>query len=157
MNKKIFTLGLLLVVLSLTGCNNQASTQNAEAKKTAPANQQDDLKKTSNVDKIEVVYFYGSRRCFSCQTIEKYAKETVEEYFQKEIENGKITFESVNVELPQNRDITNKYKSRGSSIFINIIRDEKDNIAEDVAVWRLVNNEQKFKEYLKNKIETILH
>lgn len=156
MNKKIIISSLLLLTLALAGCNSQANSQNAEVKETAPENQQENKKEVTKVDKIEVIDFHGSRRCYSCQTIEKYTKETLEEFFQPELRDGIITFQSINVEEEQNKAIVEKYQARGSSLFINPIVDGEDNIAEDIQVWRLLANERNFKQYLKTKIDNLL-
>ncbi len=153
MNKKIIIFGLLLSSFFLTGCNRQNNLQESSAKKNQ---KQDNQKENSQVDKIEVIDFHGNRRCFSCQTIEKFAKETLEEFFQPELRDGKITFKSINVEETQNKEIVQKYQARGSSLFIDVIKEGNDNISEDTQVWRLVRDEQAYKKYFKEKIENLL-
>ena len=49
-----------------------------------------------------------------------------------------------------------KYQAGGSSIFVNAIIDGKDNIEEDVNVWRLVSDEQQYKNYFENKLKKLL-
>lgn len=153
MNKKIIIFGLLLFSFFLTGCNNQNNLQEDSAEKSQ---KQENQQENSQIDKIEVIDFHSSRRCFSCQTIEKFAKETLEEFFQPELRDGKITFESINVEETQNKEIVQKFQARGSSLFINVIKNGKDNISEDTQVWRLVRDEQAYKKYFKEKIENLL-
>jgi len=153
MNKKIIIFGLLLFSVFLTGCNNQNNLQENSSKQTQ---EQENQQGNFQVDKIEVIDFHGNRRCFSCQTIEKFAKETLDEFFQPELRDGEITFESINVEEAQNKEIVQKYQARGSSLFINVIKNGKDNISEDTQVWRLVRDEQAYKKYFKEKIENLL-
>ena len=106
-------------------------------------------------DKIEIVYFHGNSRCVSCQIIEKYTKETLEQYFQEDIDKGKITFKSINGQSAENKEIVQKYKARVSSLFVNTINGEEENIEEEVKVWRLIGNEDQFKEYFRNKINNL--
>ena len=73
-----------------------------------------------------------------------------------ELESGKVVFREINGELPENKEVVVKYQARGSSLFINAIRGEQENITEDVAVWRLVNNEDQFVSYLENKLNKLL-
>lgn len=153
MNKKIIIFALLLFSVFLTGCNNQNNLQEDLSKQNQ---EQDNQQENSQIDKIEVIDFHGNRRCFYCQTIEKFAKETLEEFFQSELRDGKITFESINVEEIQNKEIVQKFQARGSSLFINVIKERKDNISEDTQVWRLVRDEQAYKKYFKEKIENSL-
>lgn len=86
----------------------------------------------------------------------KYTKETVEKNFQLELKSGKIEFREINVDLPENREIAAKFKATGSSLFINTITDGKDNIRQDVQVWRLLGNPPAFSNYLSAKIKTLL-
>jgi len=144
---------LLMFSLVLTGCGNQTQ-QNTAPSLQANASSVSTLAKA---DKIDIVDFHGTHRCYSCQTIEQYTKETLEEYFPKELADGKITFQSINGELPENQAMVVKYQARGSSLFINAVRDGKDNIEEDTTVWRLVGDEQKFKAYFKGRIDTLLN
>lgn len=148
MNKKSIIFCFLFSIF-LTGCDGQ----NSLSKNTQV---EIDGQENSAVERIEVFYFHATHRCISCQTIEKYTKETLEEFFQAELQEGKITFQSINVEEAKNKEIVQKYQARGSSLFFNIIKDKKDNISEDTQVWRLVGSEVNFKQYLKGKINNIL-
>ncbi len=81
---------------------------------------------------------------------------TIKEKFPKEYENGIIVFKDINGELPENKDIVMKYQARGSSLFVNAIINGKNNIEEDVTVWRLVSNEDQFINYFQNKLNKLL-
>lgn len=155
MNKKNIVSSLLLFTLALTGCSSQVDSKDTKSKETASNSQ--NTEEVAETDKIEIIDFHSTRRCFSCQTIEKFTQSTLEEFFQPELRDGKITFQSINVEEPQNQAIVQKYQARGSSLFINSIIDGKDNLLEDTQVWRLVQNEQAYKKYLKEKIENLLN
>jgi len=127
---------------------------------SARNSQSSDTKTSTNVkpkaDKIEIMYFHSTARCVSCVTLEEYVKETVDEFFQKEIASGEISFQEVNVDLPENKALALKFKAVGSSLKINEIYDETDHIEEDVRVWRYLNDKDSFKNYLKNRIESRL-
>lgn len=151
MKKYILVSAFLVFSLLLAGCGNQTQ-QNSNDSQADSSSTISEIK----ADKIEVVDFHGTNRCYSCETIEKYAQETIEEYFPKELADGKITFRSVNGELPENRDIVIKYQARGSSLFINAIINGKENIMEETTVWRLIGNEQKFKTYFSGEIKKLL-
>lgn len=109
-----------------------------------------------SAEKIEVVHFHATQQCWSCITVGKYVLKTIKEKFSDEYKNGIIVFKDINGELPENRDIVMKYHARGTSLFINAITDGKDNIEEDVTVWRLVNNEDQFINYFENKLKKLL-
>ena len=107
-------------------------------------------------DKLQVYYFHRTQRCYSCLTIGKYIKETIEDNFADEIKNGSIDFQEINVELPENREVAKKFQASGSALFINAIRNNQDDISQDTNVWRLVANENQFKSYLENKLNSLL-
>lgn len=107
-------------------------------------------------DKIIVAHFHGTHQCWSCKTVGEYSLRTLQEKFPEEFQSGKIIFKEINVDLGKNEEIVKKYQARGSSLYINAIRDGKDNISEDTTVWRLVNNQHKFNDYFANKIKKLL-
>ncbi len=109
-----------------------------------------------SADKIEVVHFHTTQQCWSCITVGEYALKTIKEKLPEEYKNGKIVYKDVNGELPENKDMVIKYQASGSSLFVNAIRDGKDNIEEDITVWRLVSNENQFISYFQNKLNNLL-
>lgn len=127
----------------------------------APSEHESDTRKvaaqnTKPADKIQVFLFHNTERCYSCITIGKFAKKTVEKNFPNELKSGKIEFKEVNIDLPENEELATKFRAAGSSLFINPIIDGKDNIKEDTQVWRLVSDEQAFVDYLSEKISKLL-
>jgi hypothetical protein len=107
-------------------------------------------------DKIEVIHFHATQQCWSCITIADFAEKTLRSRFQGELDNGKIVFQSINIDSPENKEIVEKYGATGSSLFVNYIYDGKDHIAEDVQVWSLVNNQTQFEKYLGDKLAKYL-
>ena len=107
-------------------------------------------------DKIEVVHFHATQQCWSCITVGKYALKTIKEKFPDEYASGKIIFKDVNAELKENQEIVIKYQARGSSLFVNAIRGNRDEITEETTVWRLVSNEDQFISYFENKLHSLL-
>jgi len=106
--------------------------------------------------KIQVFLFHETQRCYSCITIGKFAKETVEQKFSEELKSGKIEFREINIDLPENKEIAEKFKATGSLLFINSIVDGEDSIQNDVRVWQLVSNRQAFMNYLSDKLKGML-
>jgi actin-related protein len=107
-------------------------------------------------DKIEVVHFHATEQCSSCIAVGKYAKQTITEKFPEEYASGKIVFKEINVDLKENQDIVTKYQARGSSLFVNAIRNEKDSIEEDTTVWRLVTLPDRYLSYFDGKLKGLL-
>lgn len=106
---------------------------------------------------IEVVNFHATQRCVSCTAVGKYSIETIRTKFPEEYKNRKIIFKSINVDLPENKEIVEKYQATGSSLFLNKRVDGNDNIQEDTNVWRYVANQTQFVNYLEGKIKNLLN
>jgi hypothetical protein len=164
--KNILLVILLFFTLVLTGCNKLTSAvQDVNENKATPealntGNQiRNDYPVSSAeqiADKLEVYYFHRTARCYSCKTIGQYVRETMEQKYGKQIKDGLIDFRELNVELPENKEIAIKFQASGSSLYINRIIDNQDNIERDANVWRLLSDEEKFKKYLEDKINRYL-
>lgn len=154
-------------MIILTGCNKQTTAVEAVNNQEQTKKAVNQTNQTSNdypvssaelvADKLEVYYFHRTARCYSCKTIGQYVRETMEEKYGRQIKDGLIDFRELNVELPENKDIAKKYQASGSSLFINRVIDGNDNIEQDTNVWRLLSDEDKFKKYLEDKINTYLN
>ena len=100
-NKMKFGLiiGILMLSLFMTGCNNNTSQYNVTGN-TIVSTSADE--KVINIDKLEIYHFHGTNQCYSCITLGNYAAETINTYFKEELEKGKIVFDHINVELIEN-------------------------------------------------------
>ena len=127
--------------------NNNLNTEDIKSPNT---------EKLLKLDKIEVFLFHTTHRCISCINIGKYTKQAIDNNFSEEVESGKIIFKEINIDLPENYELAQKFQASGSSLFVNVIREEKDNIEQDLKVWMLIGDEKKFESYFKNKIENII-
>jgi len=81
---------------------------------------------TDTSSKIEVIDFYGTHRCMTCEAIEANAKYTVDTYFADEVQEGKVTFKTVNVDAEENYAIAERFEAAGTALFINVIKDQKE-------------------------------
>jgi hypothetical protein len=144
---------LILAIIIVVAANSPKSNAVTSSMKKGDATGQ---LSTMSADKIEVVHFHATQQCWSCITVGEYALKTIKEKFPEEYKNGKIVYKDVNGELPENMDIVIEYQARGSSLFVNAIKDGKDNIEEDATVWRLVSNENQFISYFQNKLNNLL-
>ena len=107
-------------------------------------------------DKVDVVYFHRTQRCYSCKYVEAGTRYTVETYFKDELASGKVIFKVLNVEDKENAAIVKKYGAFTSSLFINTIRGGSDHIEEATDVYFLIGKDEAFVEALRSKIEKSL-
>jgi len=144
MFKRFGLLFFLLILVFVSACS--ADNQGSEVRE----------KKMEKAEKVEVVYFYATQRCFACIAMGDLSKMTVFEFFQPQLRDGEIEFKEVNVDLYENRELVQKFQARGSGLYINVIYKDRNVITEDVQVWRLISQESQFKTYLKDKINNLL-
>ena len=138
---RIFTIVVLCLIL--TSCNGQ------EKSKTEVSNQ--------TASKIEVLDFHSTHRCMTCNAIEANTKYTLETYFTKEVEQGKITFQAINVDKKENEKIAEKFEAAGTALFLNVIINGKEKQIDltDFAFMK-GNDKEEFSKELKLKIENEL-
>jgi ATP-dependent protease HslVU (ClpYQ) ATPase subunit len=164
MNKKIVIgsiIGIgILAVLSI----GLGSYKSSEGVAQSQNNQNDQSRVTNRsypsessvAEKIEVFLFHATQRCPTCIRIGQLSKATVEEKFPEQLKSGKIDFREINIDLPENKTLAEKFQAGGSALYINAIKNGVDNIEQDVKVWSLVGNTTEFKNYLENKLNNIL-
>jgi len=112
---------------------------------------------SGDIEKIELIHFHATSQCSSCIAVGKLAEETVNTYFANELKSGKITFQHLNVELPENYELAEKYGSAGASLWIGAYyKDGKFSKEENVNVWYKINNKEDYMNYLKGVIESKL-
>ena len=164
MNRYFFGLMILAVVavIFISGCAEKAETNVAgnttvqEMNSVSDANAEDMAIQSdeSDVQKIEVFHFHGTHQCYSCKTVGAYAEETVKTYFSDELKTGKIAFDHINTELPENRETAVKYGVTGSSLWVGIYKsDGSFSKEENVKVWYKINDKQDYMNYLKQVLE----
>jgi thiol-disulfide isomerase/thioredoxin len=150
MNKKIifgiaiiFLLIIAIVKVSIDSRNKNSLNESASTN-------------IAQADKVQVFLFHATRRCSTCIAIGRLAGETVNERFQNELKSGQIEFREVNIDLPENKELAQKFQASGSALYLNAIKDGVDNIGQDTKVWSLVGNTEKFKDYLEGRIINLL-
>lgn len=105
---------------------------------------------------VEVYHFHRTSQCWSCKTLGELAEKTVNTYFKNELESGKLTFEHINVELPENKQLAEKYGASSSSLIIGVYNNNGFSKEEDTNVWYKLNDEEEYMSYLKSVIESKL-
>ncbi len=120
--KRLPFLALLLVLL--TACNNATSTEEKETQDTTTIEKADTPVLAAN--RVEVIDFYGKRRCITCKAIEANTLYTVETFFQEEMKAGKVVFKTVDVDAEENYAMAETYEASGTALFLNVVKDGKE-------------------------------
>ena len=110
----------------------------------------------AEANKVEVFLFHATQRCPTCIAIGRFTGETVKERFQNELKSGQVEFREINIDLPENKGLAQKFQAGGSALYFNAIKDGVDNIEQDTKVWSLIGNTAQFKDYIENRINNLL-
>jgi hypothetical protein len=107
--------------------------------------------------KVIAYYFHGTFRCTTCRTIEKYSHDAIQQYFSKELANGKLEFKPVNVEEPENRHFIQDYQLFSKALVLSLVTDGKEAKWKNLTdIWTLVKDKDKFFQYVKDETEGFL-
>jgi hypothetical protein len=72
--------------------------------------------------------------------------------FMQEIDEGKIIFRHVNVDLPENADIVSRFGTTSSSVMIGYIDDTGFHAENQIQLWYKLSDKKAFGEELSRAI-----
>jgi thiol-disulfide isomerase/thioredoxin len=137
---------LILVLLVTAGCMNSSQHDVATLPSTSP------IPANTTVDRVEVFHFHGDNQCPSCIAVGDLAEKTVHEYFPQELASGKLSFRHINFDDPANKNIVTSYGVTGSSLWITMYDANGVHRLQDLDVWYLTGDKEKYKAYLAGVI-----
>ena len=73
---------------------------------------------TMQAQRVEVRYFHGKQRCITCRSIEKCAKEVLDESFASQQKEKKISMKVIDISTEQGKPVAADHKVSFSSLFI---------------------------------------
>lgn len=157
MIKRIQSIGLATVIcvsaLFIQSCSSKASNTEVKEESCCSSTKENVLaessccSKTQEESQLTVYYFHATRRCATCQAVEKVTKEYIEANYA-----GKVNFISVNREEDQNKDLVEKYEIAGQTLLI-VDNNEVINLTNE-AFLNARSNPEKLEEILKTNIES---
>jgi len=107
-----------------------------------------------SVNKIEVIDFHSTHRCITCKAIETNTKLVLETNFEKELKEGVISFQVVNVDDEKNYKLAEKFEATGTALFLNVITNgEEKQIDLTQFGFKYGKNAEEFTKRLKTRIE----
>ena len=68
--------------------------------------------------RVEVRYFHGKQRCITCRSIEKCAKEVLDESFASQQKSKKISMKVIDFSTEQGKPVAADHKVSFASLFI---------------------------------------
>ena len=103
---------------------------------------------------IIVYYFHFTRRCMTCNNVEKVSKESVENQFAEQVKCGEISFKSVNLDEKEGEAIGAKYKIEGQTLII--ISGDKRVDLTDKGFMYANDSPEKLKAEIRKAVEVLL-
>jgi hypothetical protein len=112
----------------------------------------------TELSKVLIYNFHVTNRCPSCIAIEEATTKTLNTYFSKEVKEGRIKRQVLNVDDKANKTISEKYEAFGSGLFITRIFNGKETTTDLTGdgFKYARNKEEKFIEILKTTISNYL-
>jgi hypothetical protein len=112
-------------------------------------------KATAAVEKkVEVIYFHFTRRCMTCNNVEKVSKEAVLNQFAAQVKSGEVTFQSVNLDEKEGEAIGAKHKIEVQALVV-ICGEKQIDLTDKGFLWAN-NSPEKLKAEIKKAVEGLM-
>ncbi|MFO7620946.1 MAG: nitrophenyl compound nitroreductase subunit ArsF family protein [Bacteroidales bacterium] len=108
----------------------------------------------NNSDKIEAYYFHFTARCVTCLNIESKAKENLEALYPNLVNNGLLTWQSVNLEDASTKPLAKRLGISGQTLLI-VKGDQKINLTNEGFMYAMAKPDR-FKEIINEKVDGLL-
>ncbi len=145
MKQLIFGISILAILFSVYSCDN---TENND--KNESIGKQD----TISANTIQVYYFHGSIRCETCVAVDENTHQYLKELFPKEMNSGKIIFQSINIDKNEMPDLIKKYEIYGQTLLF--IKGDKVINKTDGAFQYVTTNPDKWHKIIKDLISDLI-
>jgi hypothetical protein len=107
--------------------------------------------------RVTAYYFHTTRRCASCRALEAYSREAVETAFAEQLEDGRLVWRTVNVEIAGNEHFVKDYQLYTKSlILVNEVRGKPTRWKNLEKVWQLLQDKEKFLRYVQDEARMYL-
>ena len=102
---------------------------------------------------IRVYYFHRTARCHSCLKIESLSEETVKTFFPVELENGAVTWRSINLDDAGNAHFVEDYDLSTQTVIVAEYSGGQQLRWKNLdKVWELLDADVEFSQYVESEI-----
>ncbi|MCG8580359.1 MAG: thioredoxin family protein [Bacteroidales bacterium] len=150
MYKLFYTLFVVAMLALSTGCNSnkqknekETSCCTSESKSCCSSEL---VTHSIDASKVSVIYFHASRRCATCEAVEKVTKETLAKHFDET-----VPFHSINRE--EEKALAKKYDIEWQTLLV-IKGDQVKNITNE-AFLNARTKPEKLEDIIKSTIESM--
>ncbi len=131
---------LFILLLSLPSCNSKTNSSSSE---------NEGVNTIVSPDKATVYYFHATRRCATCEAVEKVSKETLAEFYGQD-----VPFVSINRDENKNEALVKHYKVNGQTLLV--VKNKQSINLTNNAFLNARTNPDKLKSKLKETIDSLL-
>jgi hypothetical protein len=132
--------------------NQQSSAQPAAAIQTPSRNQA-----APPEQQVIAYYFHRTLRCATCLAIEKQSKEAVENHFKGPLLEGRLQWQAVNFQLPENTHFEKDFQLQAQALVLVKMKQGKVASWKNLPkVWDLVDDPGKFDQYVRTELAAFL-
>lgn len=144
--RTLLTFGAVLLLVLAAGCTRPAPVQNTPPVSLPEINH--------SVTRAELVFFHTVPGCDSCERVGLYANETVTSFFAPELAEHRLVYRDVNLNLPENRELAERYGAPfDQSLWIGVYDERGFQVTEILDIWYYVYNREEFMTYLRGVLE----
>jgi hypothetical protein len=104
---------LFALILLLFACNSGTKKQGEAASASL----------TVSSAPVTIYYFHLTNRCPTCKSVEANILSMIDKYYSEDVKNGRLVFKSINVDAPENRKVSEKFKAFGSALHVVVNKD----------------------------------
>lgn len=105
---------------------------------------------------LEIYHFHETQQCYSCRVIGEMAEDVMNKSFAQEMDDGKIIFRHVNVDLPENADLVSRFGPTSSSVMIGYTDDTGFHAENQIQLWYKLGDKKAFGDELSGAIRVRL-
>ncbi len=145
--------------LSIVALSSLLFSCSGNKEENTSSEQQSDTTKTNEPikDHLAIYDFHNEHRCVTCIAIEDAVKEILHKDFQKEFDDGTITFDLYNCEAEENQDLVEEYGAFGTTLAFTVFKDGKKQDVKDLTNWAFEKIEtEDFEPGMKKEIQASL-
>lgn len=138
--KNLISLSLVLLVVSFFSVNTFAVDKKTQTTVSKSA-------------KIEVYYFHFTRRCVTCQAVEKETQAAIAALYPVQAKKGLIAFKAVNLDEKTSEALAKKCKAEGQALLV-ISGNKRFDLTEQGFMYAK-SSPEKLKAELKKTIDSL--
>jgi len=157
--KTILTIALLLFIFTGVAYlvieevrSGSPSSPSAEMNQPAVAGPNESSPEPTD-SKVVVYYFHGTARCPTCRKFESFSIEALQQAFAEAINDGRLEWQVVNVERPDNEHFIKDYQLYSKSIVVVKIQNGRQTAWKNLKrIWELVRDKRVFMRYIQDEV-----